>query len=370
MRASSIAGALLAFVLSATIVEGQARCAVNERIDDREGSTTRCVPCPNGSTSLGTETYCDTNCAVNTEPIYTGVPYSPEEEVTCTPCRANRYSEGGSSKCSLIFCAPGSGIAVEGEPLPENPSDADCNECPAGTYAPSSRYLAFESALCLKCAGSVEAGFCRPCPRGTYFTGDSQCTTCPAGTTTAMTGSTSIDACVVSPCDTGSGLLAGSSTCVSCKDNYGTLDQYSYIQRSYLTPDGEYYERLDIPTEYEDGRPTEFKAAPGFCISCGLGSVPNADYSACEPCPANTYQVDFGSTSCMACPAGTSSRRGSVLSESCQAIFGRCYDGGYLYTPATGSQPASCESCPPGTVLSGEFPGTCNACPFGTRLVE
>jgi hypothetical protein len=151
--------------------------------------------------------------------------------------------------------------------------------------------------------------------------------------TPKTTGSTSLDYCIASPCDVGFGLACGSSTCFSFRDTYSTSDRYRLIS-------------------YPNGTVAELKPLPAYCISFVLGFVPNADYSACENCPANTYQADVASTSCTACPEGTFSTRASTFKESCEPMtdsFGQCSNRGCIYTPASDGLNAGSASCPPGT---------------------
>jgi len=136
----------------------------------------------------------------------------------------------GSSSVTLHGCyfAGNTVISYEGPDVFNSQETVAINTCPAGYAATQGSALSngntggsttspAYSYSCLKeCpAGEFSVygpGFCTDaCPVGSYISGDQACTSCPESSSTASTGSASIDQCV---CNVG--FYAGESSCVSC----------------------------------------------------------------------------------------------------------------------------------------------------------
>ena len=96
-----------------------------------------------------------------------------------------------------------------------------CTACPAGQVRPDFLNANTTLADCLCAAGfepdPAAANLCRQCPLGTYkpYTGDHNCTACPATLTTAQTGNANASACACAP---GRGYVG--DKCVTCLENH------------------------------------------------------------------------------------------------------------------------------------------------------
>ena len=95
-----------------------------------------------------------------------------------------------------------------------------CTACPAGQVRPDFLNASTTLADCL-CAAGLEpdpaaANLCRQCPLGTYkpYTGDHNCTACPATLTTAQTGNANASACACAP-----GFIFDGDKCTVCPEN-------------------------------------------------------------------------------------------------------------------------------------------------------
>jgi hypothetical protein len=145
---------------------------------------------------------------------------------SCTPCPSGKFSIGGAQLCE---------------------------DCPIGTYYNSSG-----------------ASSCLSCPRGTYA--DTQlsylCNVCPGNTSTASTGSTSVNQCYQGYCSPGySNFVNGS--CSPCLK--GTALNSSNV-----------------------------------CALCTKGKFSSTDAATqCTDCPFNSFSNASGKTTCTICPSKT-----------------------------------------------------------------
>eukprot|EP01119_Soliformovum_irregulare_P005868 TRINITY_DN1760_c0_g1_i2.p1 TRINITY_DN1760_c0_g1~~TRINITY_DN1760_c0_g1_i2.p1 ORF type:complete len:862 (-),score=148.81 TRINITY_DN1760_c0_g1_i2:78-2663(-) len=243
----------------------------------------RCLPCPAGSyqDQLGT-TSC-LACPANTS--------SPQEAaISCSPCSQGLVSSPGSQFCTP--CLSGSG----GPP--------DCQVCGAGY--------------------SGDGYLCNLCPKNTYnsLSGQSNCTACPAGSTSPP-GSMTLIQC--SPCPRGTYFMGG--TCQACP--LGTYNSMT-------------------------GQIT--------CQNCPAGTFGNAsggiNSAVCQMCPTGTWSNVTGVSSCMPCPTGTSSSTIGATTNLCsQCSFGK-------YANDTGT--SDCLDCQPGSYAAIKGSALCAPCPMNT----
>lgn len=156
---------------------------------------------------------------------------------------------------------------------------------------------------------------CTPCLPG-FYSFNSVCAGCPAGSISTSVGSTSCTACPIGKSTTG----WGQSSCVTC--SAGT----------YAATDG-----------------------TSTCLACPPGSYSSTTGSSqCTQCPAGTYAATSSSVTCAACPSGTYSGAGASVCTSCPL-------GSYIPTVSS----ISCNICPQGTFASTLGSISCSACPVG-----
>jgi sugar lactone lactonase YvrE len=206
-------------------------------------------------------------------------------KITCTPCSEPGLNQYVTSKCTqtanTVFatkqsCVTGqlSGFSAGSSSVLGSPGT--CLTCNAGTYdntkgvcetCPSGL---FSSAGALVCSATCPVGtlsvigsMClNKCPAGKWYNNTLlQCNTCPSGTFYIGPGATSKSDCMACGPGTYSGI--GSPSCSKC-------------------PVG-----------------TSFAGSQGTSVSV------------CTPCTTGQYSNVTGSTSCLQCPAGTMSDKGS-----------------------------------------------------------
>jgi len=130
---------------------------------------------------------------------------------------------------TLHGCSFAGNSAGSAGPDVYNSGETDINTCPAGFAATQGSALSNYNQIpgtmtspaysysCLKeCPASKFAVYGQnscfdACPVGSYISGDQACTSCPNHSSTASTGSASIDQCI---CNVA--FYAGESSCVSC----------------------------------------------------------------------------------------------------------------------------------------------------------
>jgi hypothetical protein len=322
------------------------------------GRTTECQPCFPGQVSNSGSTLC-TDCLPGT--------YSNSESTSCSPCLPGTYSKSQkATSCSP--CLPGTYSNSEKTTLCSqcfpgtfsNPGSSSCTECSPGTFSSS-----FGSSLCTACSpGSVsltskalsctacspgtystDASLpCVPCPKGTISAnGQASCTTCPAGTM-ANTNKT-----YCNPCPTGQASVAGGD-CTACPA--GT------------TPVNGICQPCDANTTSVAGgvctacpAGTTSRSGDVACTNC-LAGTSSTSGEACKPCPVNTYSVAGGV--CQPCPAPTLFSPGGGGLSTCKA----CPGGSFIKTDANGNK--TCDPCQAGWISTALNSTSCTACPVGT----
>jgi len=157
--------------------------------------------------------YCKSQCQPPAQPPVAPAPAPGSSGVVPNP------SSGGRSTCP-----PGKEMSGEFlTPNGWNYSSATCQDCPAGYYGPG---------------GDQNFG-CVPCGPGTYSTapGQSSCTSCPAGQTTLVSGSTNSSGCYTPrDCPTGFTYNPSDSQC----HNASTGDSGDPLNHDFCGDDGIY----------------------------------------------------------------------------------------------------------------------------------
>ncbi len=173
-----------------------------------------CVSCAAGTYSNVTAAESNATCIPCATGTYSGVAGA----LNCSACPAGTYNAISSQTLisSCLSCAAGS-FSLSGS--------SSCTQCPAGSYSVSSG-----SPSCTKCPagwfssvpGSTTDADCQQCPAGTYASsGSASCTPCPAGTFSTVVGAVNSSLCSV--CAAGTYSNASSTACTSCP-----LGQYAF----------------------------------------------------------------------------------------------------------------------------------------------
>lgn len=178
---------------------------------------------------------------------------------------------------------------------------------------------------------------CELCPNNTYknFTGDAECTACPA-TSFSQVGSVRLSDCIFCP----PGFTRNNTSsfaCVPC-----AINTYKDIRGDSLC----------------SVCPNNGISAIGSnsllnCSSCPVGQTPNASVGTCVLCPENMYKAVIGNVPCVNCTNGSYSFAGSTSSSDCKF----CPVG---QTPVN----KTCQKCPSNTFKPNLF-GFCTQCPTG-----
>merc|ERR1719450_1801387 len=101
------------------------------------------------------------------------------KDYECKPCLAGHYLPSEESECTP--CPLGRYSDAEGA--------VECaGECPAGQTTASTGSI--NASACIACNGE-----CPGCAPGQYQADATECTACPAGHTTSMSGSSNVSAC-------------------------------------------------------------------------------------------------------------------------------------------------------------------------------
>ena len=227
-------------------------CPGNDTFADSAGMSS-CTACPNGS---ATDAAGATACLL-----------CPEAEgvlgAACSACSPG--SEARDSRCWA--CAAGS----------YSPSGARCQACAAGSSSPSG------ASACDACLPGTAGVGCAPCGRGSFASGHGQvtCTSCAIGKYSAVSGATSVAACV--NCEQGTySLLPG--FCAPCPAGT-TSPPASEAEQECMSLAGFYA----LP-----GRPGTPCPANSFCMAGTMRPT---------PCPPGTFS-SAGASTCLVPSAG------------------------------------------------------------------
>ncbi|KAG2496095.1 hypothetical protein HYH03_005698 [Edaphochlamys debaryana] len=213
---------------------------------------------------------------------------------------------------------------------------------------------------------SAAAAAAVACPPGFYATPATSCTPCAKNT--YRSGLDPQSACL--PCATGSTSPEAASACTQCPagytiDNTGTCKPCS--PNTFNPTPGAAVNTTCQPCP--DGLFALFGASacaacpPGRYVPMSKADAPSPEYVGdCIDCAANTYSDEPDSRTCMACPAGTTSKPGSKACDPCPA-------GSYLMQEDSWD-PVTCEPCPAGSYSMQPMSQTCRRCPFGSTSAK
>ena len=305
-------------------------------------------------------------------------------QVNCQPCLPGTWSANGATACTGSPCAMGS-FGPSGS---TSAGAATCAQCVVGSYAPTSG-----STSCAQCpagtfATSAGASSCSGCPLGTWSSSagssSSVCTPCAPGTYSVTPAASSSAACVSCPIGTASAAVgaSNSSVCVQCPlgsiaTTAGATSCSSCAAGSYAASTGS---SQCTPCPPGTVSPNSGAQSATACVACAAGFFSAATGASlpCAQCPAGTYALATGSSSCTSCPPGTYSKllgQSSYPCLSCAAgSFNPSAGSGSDCTPcfagtySLSSGASACLSCPAGTASSavGASTYSCAVCPLGT----
>jgi hypothetical protein len=268
----------------------------------------------------------------------------------------------GSSACQL--CGAGSLYCPGGS------ASATCPDKSATTSAGS-----YDISQC-SCLPGYTGAVCSLCRTGTFKSafGSVDCTQCPAGTFSAVTGLNGSWGCAqcpsgkyslagvasCEPCVPGMAAKTGSSACVAC-----TAGFYSFSGSEGCVPcaAGSYDEKGS--------------GSADTCTLCQSGYASAAlnatNVSTCKVCPAG-FRSSAGSAACAGCDPGQYSIGGTAACEPCpwnsdslgNSTYARCTcKAGFYKKFAPNLVEFTCEQCPAGQ-WAGANASACTLCPNGS----
>ena len=297
---------------------------------------------------------------------------------TCSPCEADTCKEGAGDALSCTPCPDGGATAGTGAT-----SSSDCT-CPTNSELNS-------AGNACECAAGYygSGGAFAVCGAGTYkgSAGNALgCTSCPAGASTGVTGSTSFSDCA---CPTDSELNSAGDACECIVGYFGSggsctacgLGSYEVGAGDALgcvpCPGGAtttFQAALSVdnctaPLNTElDGSGQKYICLAGFsgsgssgtCSACALNTFKSwvGDSVGCTPCPVGGTTVSTGSISSSECTCRANSELNSA-EGACECVAGYYGSGG------------ACTACELGTFREGlgDVPG-CTSCSTGASTVS
>ncbi|KAK3789280.1 hypothetical protein RRG08_001670 [Elysia crispata] len=351
----------------------------------RDKSISRvCVPCPDGYTTLGQGNQAQSNCSIlkcsagsraddtNTACVLCPIgEYQPQtnmkECVTCPENFTTRSAGSVSFSECLRFCPSGQQLVdnscVECDIAFYKDNNLDplglCLPCPAGYITSGSGAQTVAACNIRNCTAGYRtitlqngAQECEVCPLGFYQSEPYQdsCNVCPGQTFTRQTASADVAQCEAY-CDSGFEIISGTDNCQACEIGYYKDNSDDIFGACILCPGGEF---ITSPTA---------ATTVGECDirNCSAGSFRNGQ-NQCEQCAIGTYQPEKWQTSCLDCPADTTT--GEPGANSSDQCFSSCPLGKQLIK-------GTCEECPIGFYKDVVGSGTaCIECPAGFITAE
>jgi hypothetical protein len=215
---------------------------------------------------------------------------------------------------------------------------ADCDSCPAGTYASQGTVTCEDCRPGFSDADESADTPCSPCPAGRYAVESGRsglCTACSAGRFAPYTSGSSEDVCQA--CEPGNFAPQASPSCTACSAGAADLDS-------------------DPSTE---------------CSPCQVGSTSGCRATTCEECAVGQYDKDSDpSTPCERCVAGEQWDAGASTSAvvdnqhvPSDPELSRWPVGVLTGCSLQQRSTASCTWPPQGSVYA--YPSACSACPAG-----
>ncbi|KAJ1494851.1 hypothetical protein T484DRAFT_1608720, partial [Baffinella frigidus] len=317
-------------------------CPLHTNSEDESDEIKDCV-CVAGYTAALDGVAC-TACEAGTYKALTGAH-------ACLACPAGTSSDLGSDalddcKCLAGYRGTSDGAACsacEAGGFKSVVGTGSCTACPSHT---SSSEKSDEVTDCVCVAGYTVASdrvACTACEAGTYkaATGAGECSTCPAGTSSAL-GSDALDDC---KCLVGYRGTSDGAACTACEA--GTFKSAAGAGECSTCPPG-------TNSVSESDEVTDCQCLAGYtaasdglkCGACETGAYKVATGAgSCTACPSHTSsseKSDEVTDCCSMCPAGTSSALGSDALDDCKCL------AGYRGT----SDGAACNACEAGMFKS------------------
>ena len=311
--------------------------------------TGNCTECGAGTYKIGRGDDTCTDCGAGKYSSATGA----TAEGTCVRCGGGKYSSvmGATSEATCILCAKGKFSAATVSTCLEcgagkflatqgNDAEADCVACAAGKYSTN--------------VGASSNSTCIPCSSGKYSTavgaaGESVCEACPPHH----------DSPAGSPAYTACKPLDGRALVLMCISGYyGTAGDCTACPDNHYCPGGA--QAVPCPT----GASSSVGSSLVTNCTCGAGSYLHIEEAEsyqnrsfitdlrCDPCELGKYSSVAATTSCIFCPAHSTTWTTSSTSEAdCVCTPG-------YYRQVSGS----CGPCPNGTYSAGST-SSCAHCP-------
>ncbi|XP_046551677.1 sushi, von Willebrand factor type A, EGF and pentraxin domain-containing protein 1-like [Haliotis rubra] len=328
------------FITASNGSTSAAACSVANCTAGQKTTSTGCVDCPKGS-------------------------YQPNKwQPDCISCTTDKTTTSTGSKSGtdcILSCPPGkediAGVCVECKQgfYKSEQKASQCTACPANTTTAGNGSTVSTACNLIGCpVGHYQdsSTSCKPCGYGFYQPEkwQSLCRKCDTGSTTYRIGATSVTDCVLE-CPTGTQFNAGTGRCDPC-------------------PQGYFQDKLN-PTVFECikcGDPSVITAGPGATSAANctvrncttLGQFRNSTTNLCQDCRIGTYQDTKWQDSCKPCLTGYTTRNTKTPSSAgclrdCDAGKTQVGDG--------------CTDCPVDTYRS-KTTWTCQACPTGLKTVK
>ena len=272
-------------------------CPAHTSSDEGSTAVTDCV-CVAGYTAGENGVAC-TACDAGTYKTVTGA-------VACSACPSQTSSAGASDALTDCVCVVGHTASANGEACTAceagkykaTTGSGSCTACPSQTSSAGGSDALTDCVCVAGYTAASDGDACTACEAGEYkvATGVGDCSTCPAGTSSAS-GSDALADC---ECEAGYSGASDGEVCTACvADTYKSatgVGDCSDCPASTTTSSAEGSELTD-------------------CV-CIAGHTASADGEACTACVAGTYKAATGSASCTACEAGYQDAAGQVLLSS------------------------------------------------------
>ena len=300
------------------------------------------APCPAGSSSL---------------------PGGALSVAGCISCGSGFYSDaaGSCKECSLLFCNQPGKLLVPCQ----LDADAYCGTCtnkPAGNtvYVGPSSITGTSSG-----GGDCAWAYTPPCPKG-YYASSGLCVNCPAWSSTAAAGSTSLNQCT---CLGNGAWKDGICVVPASLDIFPLLPSCSAY--TVDSPDGicpceagEYIEQINpkVCTICQAGT---YSATGTACTSCPDKTEPSLDRTTCR-CAGGLHDASDLTALMPQCECGP----GKAFLKSplqCKNCAENTFNAAVIGSLSTATL-STCQSCAQGT-FSGSGASVCSQCPFGTYRV-
>ena len=310
-------------------------CAVCEDDESFNVTASACEACLQGKVRVGNGVNC-TWCGANL--------YFNNVTKNCDPCDEDWRSNATSVVC--VECEAGKGRlgdASECDWCVDNwyyNGSTGCQQCPENTYWNATN-TSVPTLNCTQCpifeGRTPQEDECTPCGNETYYTGGG-CQECPLN---EVANSSQPDSCV--PCPEGEGRSATQRVCTPCENNTYwdggcvpcSSTEYSNVETN-MTCRCILGHGRDINGDCTPCRPGEwceddikYRCRPGF--ECPLWRMDGP-----ISCANSTIAHQFGASSCIACPSGTTPNENKTRCELIPCDSSERWDG------------TSCGPCPQG----------------------